>query len=404
MNKAFIAISQVALLFLFIAQCGAVEPIKILDLDPQSGVMKDVGERYQMAVKFWEEEVNAAGGINGRPVKVYYDDHQTKPDIATRKAIKYITEENVQYITTGVGTHIVSALEQVADKYKVILFSLSPAGDSLTGKEFTPYYFRSNLQNTQTAGGLAAYFAKSKYKKYYILCQDYAFGHDVAAAFKAGMKRHNADWELVGEDYHPIGTKDLGPYITKVISSGAEVLITGNFGPDLINLLQQSRTLGLKAKYGTYYMEDVYILKEVKNAAVGAITAEDYALTVDTPMNKDFVERWHKRMMDQNIPYPDSYIGKGYQGIKFLGEAIKKAKSANPDDVITAWEGLSMQNLTGTWTMRPCDHQLIAPVVISEVMGGPNPYYDFPYVGVPTLIPAEEAAMPQSEVDNPRCK
>ncbi len=393
-----------SLLFFLPQSGGAAEPIKMLDLNPQTGVMKDVGDRYQLSVKFWEEEVNKAGGILGRPVKVFYDDHQTKPDVATRKAVRYISEEKIEFMMTGVGTHIANAMADVADKNKVIFLNYAPAGDALTGKDFRRHHFRVSLQNSQQAGALAAYFAASPYKKYYILCQDYAFGHDVAEAFKKGMKKMGASWQLVGEDYHPIGQKDFGPYISKIISSGAEVLITGNFVPDLLVLLKQGASLGLKAKIGSYYMEDPYILQAVGDAAIGALTVEIYALTTDTTQNKAYVDRWHKRKMDPNLPYPDFIIGKSYQAMKFMEEAIKSANSTKAEDVIKAWEGLTTEGLIGKMTMRACDHQVIAPVCVSEVMPGSNPYYKFPYIGKPTIIPAEKAALPQDEVDNPRCK
>lgn len=398
-------ITFLILLVLIIPSIGnAAEPIAMLALDPLSGVMKDIGDRYQLGIRFAVEEINAAGGVLGRPIKMFYDDSQLKPDVAARKVSRYVTEEKVKFIMTGTGTHVAKAMSQVAEKEKIIMLNYGAAGDELTGKDFSPYHFRVALSTGQQSGALAAYFAGTPFKRYYILCQDYAFGHDVANAFKKAMNKFKPDWQLVGEDYHPVGTKDMGPYVSKIISSGAEVLITGNWGADLLVLLKQGADLGLKAKVGSYYLTDTNALPAIGNAAVGNITVEIYMLTEDTPQNKAFIERWTKRKIDPNHPYPAWLIGKSYQAFMFMIEAIKKAKSTKAEDVIKAWEGMSYDGLVGRMTMRACDHQVITPISVAEVIPGPNPYYNFPFVGKPTMIPAEKGAIPPAETGNPRCK
>jgi len=382
----------------------AAEPIKMVEINPQSGVMKDVGDRHQLGIKFAVDEINSAGGLLGRPIKMFYEDSQLKPDVATRKAERYISEEKVEFIISGVGTHVSKALAPVAEKNKVIFLNDGAAGDELTGKDFTPYQFRVCLSTSQQSGALAAYFSTKPFKKFYILNQDYAFGHDVAEAFKKAMNRLKPDWQLVGEDYHPIGAKDMGPYISKVISSGAEVMITGNYGADLRVLLKQASGLALKAKVGSYYLVDPYALQEIGEAAVGAVTVEIYMLTEDTPQNKAFVERWKKRKIDPDQPYPTWLMGKAYQGFMFMAEAIKKANSTKAEDVIKAWEGLSFDAPVGRMTMRACDHQVITPISVGEIVAGPGPFYKFPFVGTPIIIPAEKAAVPPEETGNPRCK
>ena len=382
----------------------SAEPIKMLSLDPLSGVMKDIGDRYHLGIKFAVEELNATGGILGRPIKMFLDDSQLKPDVAARKVSRYVAEEQVQFIMTGTGTHVAKAMAQVAEKEKIIMINYGAAGDELTGKDFTPYHFRIALSTGQQSGALAAYFAGTPYKKYYIICQDYAFGHDVAEAFKKGMNKFKPGWQLVGEDYHPIGAKDLGPYISKVIASGAEVLITGNWGSDIQVLLKQGAGLGLKAKIGNYFLSDPVHLQAVGDAAVGHITAEIYMLTEDTPQNKAFIDRWTKRKMDPDHPYPAFLIGKSYQAFMFMIEAIKKAKSTKAEDVIKAWEGMSYDGLVGRMSMRACDHQVVTPISVAEILPGPGAYYKFPFVGKPNMIPAEKGAIPPAETGNPRCK
>jgi branched-chain amino acid transport system substrate-binding protein len=92
------------------------EPIPMLALDPLSGVMKDIGDRYQLGIRFAVEEINAGGGLLGRPIKMFYDDSQLKPDVAARKVSRYASEEKVKFIMTGTGTMWPKAMSQVAEK------------------------------------------------------------------------------------------------------------------------------------------------------------------------------------------------------------------------------------------------------------------------------------------------
>ena len=84
------------------------EGVKIVDLSPQSGVMKDLGDRNQMGVRFAVEELNAAGGLLGSPIKVFYEDSQVKPDVATRKAIRAILDKYQieRFIQVDLVTHL----------------------------------------------------------------------------------------------------------------------------------------------------------------------------------------------------------------------------------------------------------------------------------------------------------
>ncbi len=404
-RKAICWIGVLVVFFCFPAASGqAAEPIRMVSLEPTSGVMKDIGDRMHLGIRFAVEEINAAGGLNGRQIKMLYDDTQLKPDIAARKASRYITEEKVEFMMTGTGTHVGKAMGQVADKEKVIMLNYGASGDEITGKDFTRHQFRVALSTSQMSAGLAAYYSGSQFKKFYLINQDYAFGHDVAEAFKKWMKRFKPDWQLVGEDYHPIGTKDLGPYITKINASGAEVLVTSDWGADLEVLIKQGRSLGMKAKIGNMYLADPVILPALGEGALGSITGDIYLLTLETPANKAFVERWRKRNLDPAHPYPAQFIGKAYQGFMFLAEAIRKAGSTKADDVIKAWEGASYDGLIGRMVMRACDHQVLAPMAIGEISGGPNPFYKHPYVGAPILIPAEKITVPPAETGNSRCQ
>lgn len=373
--------------------------------EPLSGVMKDVGDRYVDAVKFAAEKINAKGGVLGKKLVVIAEDSQLKPDVATRKATKLILENGADFIMTGTGSHISLAMMKVAEQYKKIFLTYGTEAASITGKEFNPYTFRACLNTDQHSAAVVAYFAKyTKFKKFYILCQDYAFGREAAEGFKKKLKDIPGA-QLVGEEFHPIGQKDFAPYISKIMASGAEVVLTGNYGPDLDNLIKTGAALGWKCITGNYFLNDPYRMQVIKEAAVGHVTADSYMVTIDTPENKEFVKEWHERNKGRDVGFiwPDLSMGRCYWAIQWLAEVIKKAGSTDAEKIIKAWEGMSYQMPWGQVTMRACDHQMISPGV-AAVIEPKSEFFDFPYIGKPFIIPAEDITVPPAQTGNPRCK
>ena len=187
---------------------------------------------------------------------------------------------------------------------------------------------------------------------------DYVFGHAVAADFIAAMKKSIPDVQIVGNDFHPIATKDFAPYISKIIASGAEVVYTGNYGTDQETLMKQASQLGLKARWASNQMDDTVVLKNIGEYAVGAIAVTTYSLNVETKQSKMFMEKWNKKFKDTKHPWLGGVqFGQIYNGCMFFLEAVKKAKSIKPEAVIKAWEGMEYEGLVGKMTMRACDHQ-----------------------------------------------
>src|SRR3972149_10858488 len=382
----------------------AAEPIRVLGLDVLSGPFKDIGERYLLGVKFAVDEINDAGGINGRPIKLYLDDSQLKPDVAQRKATKYILEDGVKIIMGFTGTHVAKAVAQVAAKHKVVVVQYSAEADELTGKDHVPYVFRLALSTSMRAAATVAAFADKPYKKFYLLNQDYVFGHDVARAYKKYLDKFKPGWQLVGEEYHPLATKDFAPYLQKIIAATPDVVLTGNWGSDLTILVKQAATFGVKVPFGHQFLSDPVAMRELGEAAIGHVTSEVYMLGVDTPQNRTFIERWHKKFKDTENPWPEFTIGKAYNTTMFMAAALRKANSDDADAIIRAWEGMAYEGLVGRQVMRACDHQVQTPVAVAEIVPGSSRFYAFPFTGPVNLVPAERVSVPPKETGNKRCE
>lgn len=381
-----ISVLMVAVVFVS-ASAQAAETIKIGVCEPLSGTFKDIGERYLEGVEYAVKVINEQGGLLGRKVEVIPIDSELKPDVASRKATKLILKDNVRYFCGGTGSSVGGAMSVLAEKNNALMLSYGMAAASLTGEKCSRNFFRACLNTDTQSYALAMWVANSGYKKVLGIAQDYSFGHEAVEAFMKKVKELNPSIEIVGKLFHKAGEKDFAPYVSQIISSGAEVVWTPNWGNDLTLLIKQGKNLGMKAKIASYFLNDEYLIESVADdsAIIGNVTAEAYMLTIPGEENRKFIEGFHK---DKGY-YPSWLRGKAYTATMFWAEALKKAGKDDTNAVIKAWEGLTYEGPAGTWYMRPCDHQAQIPVWVA-IMVKDSEFYKHAFVGKPTMIPAKD--------------
>jgi branched-chain amino acid transport system substrate-binding protein len=209
---------------------------------------------------------------------------------------------------------------------------------------------------------LTTYLAKDpNVKKVYLINQNYSFGHQVARAAKEYLKRKRPDIQIVGEDLHPLAqVKDFAPYAAKIKASGADTVITGNWGSDLALLIKAGKDAGLPVNYYTYYAATTGV-----PTAMGAAGAEHVKYVgYYNPNNPgfkggDIVEGFKKKYND------DFYVMAAYSGIAFLAKAVKDSGSTDPVKVAKAMEGMKVDSMNGTVEMRNTDHQAQQSLVVA---------------------------------------
>jgi branched-chain amino acid transport system substrate-binding protein len=398
-KKVWRALVVVGLVLIVSSYVWAERPIRIYVNEPLSGPAKDLGDRAVLGAQFAAEEANAQGGVLGRKVEAFGDDNQSKPDVAARKTQKYLLEENVDLIICGNGTPIAKAIAETIKGQNVCFFAGTMA-DDITGKDFQYNVFRAYYTGSMFARATVTYLSKYKnIKTFYLLNQDYSFGHDCAAAFRREVETRVPDGKILGEDYFPLFSKDLSPFLTKIKATGAGSILSTAWGSDINLLLKQRQELGVKGVIVNHALADYLAVKAVPESAVGAIAGDMYFMTIDTPENKDFVRRWQQRYKGTEFPDPDPHVVRTYVGVKFYLEAAKKAKSVDVDKIMPVLEGFRMKSLNGEIWLRPCDHQIQTPFAVAEITSGKYPYYS-----VPTLLPASAVGIEESLTGNSRCK
>ncbi|MRR15452.1 MAG: branched-chain amino acid ABC transporter substrate-binding protein [Deltaproteobacteria bacterium] len=365
------------------------DTIKLGVINPFSGPGAISGELYYLAAAWVAHDINSQGGIlvdgKMKKIQILKGDTQTKPDIAKKAIEKLVLQDNVDVLVGTSGTHITLVAQMMARVHKKIFMNNTAFSDLLLDKEnWNPYVFQVMAPNTtQWTLALAQYFKNRPEKKFYILCQDYAYGHAYAETFKAAIKKYKPEAQIVGEDFFPLFTKDFAPYITKVKAAGAEFIITQAWAADNENLTKQSRQLGLKIPISSLYVDDTRGLRAIGGpAGAGFVLEQSYIPTINTPANKKFVELWHKQWGKWSAPYdtdfykwPAGFVGSGVVSLYCLFDVIQKAGTTNPDKIIKTWEGLEQQSIIGPMYMRPQDHLMLGDIFFSELVF-PNKWFE----------------------------
>lgn len=397
----------------FVTQAqGQKDPIIFAVLDPMSGPMKEVGVEGLWNIEYAVDQINAKGGILGRPVKIMKYDTQMKPDIAVRVARKAVLEDGAKILLQQTSSAIALAMSKLAKELNVVHITMNAEADEITGSEFQPNTFRVGLSTSMHSAILAQYFAQSSFKRFYLINMDYAFGHSVSDSFKKiFQKLKKPDMEIVGDDYHPMFTKDFGPYVTKALAAKPDVIITGNFGPDLTGLIKQSRALGLKSTIGTYYLDNANWCEQLGDAGLGIVTGGVYLATIPTKANQAFVKSWQAWFKQHYPSEPTHYMVPNTawnpgQAALFVAEAIKKAGALDTDKIIAAMEGLTVEGNGGKITMRACDHQAQVDGWIAVVKQDHafKTYVKAPFLTEAVRVPVEKISVSPKDTGNPRCK
>jgi branched-chain amino acid transport system substrate-binding protein len=366
----------------------AAEPVKVGLNDVRSGAFKTNGDRFKMGLELAIRNVNKAGGLLGRPVELVEEDNQMKPDIAVQKVKKLVLKEKCEVIFHGSSSAVGMAIAQTMPRYKKLYVCIASFAMGITGENFTPYTFRTDANSLLLAKTMALYLGKQKqYKKVYMINQDYSYGHDIAKYYERFVKETAPDTEIVGKDFHPVFNKDFGPYISKVKATGADYVLSGNWGPDLIQLIIQGRKLGMKIPVAGILMADINAGAAMPgDESVGNFGVGSYIPGLDTPKAKAFEETFYKA---SGGTWPVEQVLYAYKAMTLYAEAVKKAGSLDTQKVIKAFEGITWDGPTGLVSMGAKDHQLRMPMVVGRVVKKTK-YFDYPYLKPLEVIPLEK--------------
>jgi branched-chain amino acid transport system substrate-binding protein len=385
MKKLCVALAVVLLLVATMREARSAPPVKLGYNDVRSGPFKNNGDMALLGMETAIKEINRSGGLLGRQIQLVVEDNQMNPEIAVQKLKKLILEDKVEAVFHQSSSTVALAIAQTIPRYKKLYLCIGAGTMGPTAENFSPYVFRTTGNVVEYLKGHAAYFARERYRKVYLINFDNALGHDVAKYYEAFIKRVAPDVQIVGTEFHPVFTKDFAPYITKIKSSGADYIFTCDWGTDLIQIVKQARALGVTAPVAGIFLADANGLPVMGDSAIGSVAATFMLLGVNTPKAKQFEDAFYK----ETKTWPVEQIYQGYSGMMIYAAAVKKAGSFDTQKVIKAMEGFEWDGPYGKVLIRAKDHQAILPLYVGKVEGKTK-YFDYPYFTPIMTVPREQ--------------
>ena len=348
-----------------LAQQGEV--VKIVRIDPLTGLMGPVGTNQDKSYKFFAEKFSGKGNPAGVTFEFHTIDNKLSPT-ESLNALKSALDSGVRYIAQGNGSSVTAALLDAVNKHnernpgkEVLLLNDASVDPDFTNSKCSYWHFRFDADTSMKMEAITTFMKnKPDIKKVYLLNQNYSHGHQVVKYAKEGLAKKRPDVQIVGEDLHPLAqVRDFAPYIAKIKASGADTVITGNWGSDLSLLVKAANEAGYEGKFFTYYAGVTGTPSALGQGAAGRVYQVSYLHSNMGGQMQQWMNEFKAKHND------DFYTGSIPRIYAMLGAAMAQAKSTDPLKVAAALEGLKVNTYNGEIEMRRLDHQLQQPLYVS---------------------------------------
>lgn len=373
------------------AQAQKGETVKIALIDPQTGLMGPLGTNQMRSWQYFADEFSKSNPAGVKFEIVAFDNKLSPADSAN--ALKAAIDQGVRYVAQGNGSSVAAALIDGITKHnernpgkEMMYLNYAAVDPDFTNSKCNYWHFRFDADTSMKIEAMTTFMKDQKdVHKVYLLNQNYSHGQQVAKYAKEALKRKRPDVQIVGEDLHPLAqVRDFAPYIAKVKASGADTVITGNWGSDLALLIKAAKEGGYDGKFFTYYTGVTGTPTALGSTGEGKVFQVAYShYNMGGEMGK-WMEGFKARFKDDMFTgaVPAAFIG--------LTQAMANAKSTDPVKVAKALEGLKYKSYNGDVEMRKTDHQLQQPLYITvwQKAGGKYPYS--PENTGMTLVPVAE--------------
>ena len=374
-------VGAVGLLF---AACGASaqaapEPVRIAMIEALSGSFANAGEAVYRNLLIAVERVNARGGVplpgGARPLELLRLDSKGTTE-ETLAMLKSALDQRVGVVMQGNSSAAAAVLIDALNKHnerepaaRALFLNYSAVDPALTNEKCSFWHFRFDAHADMRLAALTDVLRDdAAVKKVYLIGQDYSFGQQVLRQARASLEAKRPDIEIVGAELHPLGrVKDFLPYAAKIKASGAQAVLTGNWGNDLTLLIKAAREAGVDARFYTFYGNALGAPAAIGEAGVGRVLAvAEWHPNAGGSASERFYASFRER-----FPKPqDDYVHARMQVmIEMLAAAMERAHSTDAVAVARALEGMKLDARTlggfHPGTMRAADHQFIQPLYVS---------------------------------------
>lgn len=348
--------------------------IQLALIEGLSGPFGNTGEVVYRNLLMATERINQRGGVrlksgpHALQLKRYDSKGQADEALSMLGAA---LEDGARFVFQGnssaVASALMEALQKNNDRYPdkaALLLNYAAVDPALTNERCNFWHFRFDAHADMRMTALMSVLKTDKsLQRVYLIGQDYSFGQAVLREAKRQLSQQRPDIELVGEELHPMGRiKDFLPYMQKIKASGAQAVITGNFGNDLNLLVKAAKDVGFNGKFYTFYGNALGAPAAIGEAGVGKVLAvADWMPNVPSAESLNFYQSFKQR-----FPQPaDDYAHlRMHIMIEALAQALEKAGTEQARPVALALETLKMKMWGQSVVMRTADHQLQQPLVV----------------------------------------
>ena len=352
---------------LSVAPSSAAETVKIAFIDVLSGPFALAGEGSLKQLREVVAQLNAKSASTDAKFEVVPFDGKGTPQESV-SVLKAATDQGIRYITQGGGSGVAFALVDAINKLAerepekaTVYLNYSAMDPGLTNDRCSYWHFRFYPSSEMKIEALTTYLkTRPDIKKVYLLNQNYTHGQQVSKAAKAYLARKRPDIEIVGDDFVPIAqVRDFAPYIAKIKGSGADTVITSNWGSDLALLFKAARDFGLNINFYTMNANNPGI-----PAQLGPWGADKVGVIWNWGHNAPTPEL-EKIYVGYRQKYHEDFIfAAHWNSMNMLQTAMRQAGSTDTRKVAAVLEGMKFKSPLGEIEMRKTDHQLQAPLFL----------------------------------------
>jgi branched-chain amino acid transport system substrate-binding protein len=387
-------------------------PIRLALIEGLSGPFANTGESVVRNIAWAVERVNARGGVPTaqgiRPMLLTRHDSKGQSEEAL-SALKSAIDDGAQVVLQGNSSANAAALIDAINKHnerepnrRVLFLNYSAVDPALTNEKCSFWHFRFDAHADMRMAALMQVLREDQnVKSAYLIGQDYSFGQAVLREARRQLGAQRPDVQIVGDELHPMGrVKDFLPYAAKIKASGAQAVITGNWGNDLTLLVKAAREAGYEGKFYTFYGNALGAPAAIGEAGLGRVIAvADWLPNVPGEASAQFYKSFRQR-----FPKPsEDYVHVRMQlMIEALAQAVEKAGGTDPVAVALQLEKARVSIAGQSGSMRAQDHQFQQPLVVGVMarQGTPGVPFDVEGSGygfkVVRQIKAEQARLPST--------
>ncbi|NMM78587.1 branched-chain amino acid ABC transporter substrate-binding protein [Acidovorax sp. SRB_24] len=390
-------------------------PIKVALIESLSGPFANTGEAVFRNIFWAVDRVNARGGValpaaagGARPLVLQRYDSKGQNEEAL-SALRAAIDDGARIVMQGNSSATAAALLDAINKHnerdpgkRVLFLNYSAVDPILTNEKCSFWHFRFDAHaDMRMAALMEVVRADKALKSVYLIGQDYSFGQAVLREAKRQLSAQRPDVAVVGDELHPVGrVKDFAPYAVKIKASGAQAVVTGNWGNDLTLLVKAAREVGFDGSFYTFYGNALGAPAAIGDAGVGKVVAvADWLPNVQSLQSEAFYQSFRER-----FPKPqDDYVHMRMQlMVEALAQSIERAGSTDVLAVARQMETANVQLAGQGGSMRAADHQFQQGLAVGvmDKKGEPGVKFDVEGSGygfrVVRQIPAAKAQQPHS--------